>query len=103
MNWLRYTQIKHTMKKLILIGLALVMLSCRAFVGFEPTFTMGMSESDFKKKNKPELVAANEEDGTRIYSTYYASTNYKFFFFRNEKLVRFEKGIYADDYKSFRY
>lgn len=91
------------MKNIILMALALTMLSCRAFVGFEPTFTMGMSESDFKKKNKPELVAANEEDATRIYSTYHASTNYKFFFFRNEKLVRFEKGIYADDYKSFRY
>ncbi|WP_316824838.1 hypothetical protein [Pedobacter miscanthi] len=90
------------MRKLILIGLALVMLSCRAFVGFEPTFTMGMSESDFKKKNKPELVAANE-DGTRIYSTYHASTDFKFFFFRNEKLVRFEKGKNADDYQLLRY
>lgn len=103
MNRHQYTQINTHMKKLLLIGLALVMLSCRAMVGFEPTFTMGMSESDFKKKNRPELVAANEEDGTKIYSTYHASTNYKFFFFRNEKLVRFEKGIYADDYKAFRY
>ncbi|MDQ0640850.1 hypothetical protein QF042_004415 [Pedobacter sp. W3I1] len=90
------------MKNIILIALALTMLSCRAMYGFEPTFTMGMSESDFKQKNRPELVSATD-DGTRIYRTYYARTNYKFFFFQKEKLVRFEKGTYPDDYQLIRY
>ena len=90
------------MKNFLFIGLAITMLSCRAMYGIEPTFTMGMSESEFKQKNRPELVSA-AKDGSRIYSTYHVLTHYKFFFFENEKLVRFEKGEHPDDYQLFRY
>ncbi|UKT64436.1 hypothetical protein [Pedobacter mucosus] len=90
------------MKKFILIGLVSIMLSCKAFYGLEPTFTIGMSESDFKLQNRSELVSA-ANDGTKIYRTYNAFTSYKFFFFQKEKLVRFEKGTLADDYQFIRY
>lgn len=87
------------MKKSILICLALMSLSCnRFFYGAEPTFTMGMSEKEFTEKNKPLLVLATE-DGNRVFRTYNALTNYKFFYFKNEKLVRYENGTYPDDYK----
>jgi hypothetical protein len=87
------------MKKVILICLAMMMLSCKTFFyGVEPTFTMGMSEKEFVEKNKPELVSATEE-GDKVYRTFNHLTNYKFFYFRNEKLVRFEKGTYPEEYK----
>jgi hypothetical protein len=87
------------MKKLILICLAMMTLSCKTFFyGKEPTFTMGMSENEFKQKNKPEMVLATE-DGRRIFRTYNPFTKYKFFFFKDEKLVRFENGEYPDEYK----
>jgi len=59
---------------------------------------MGMSEKDFKEKNKSEMVFATE-DGNRIFRTYNRLTEYKFFFFKNGKLVRFENGTNPDDYK----
>lgn len=91
------------MKKLFLMCiLATTLLSCKSFFyGVEPTFTMGMAESEFKLKNKPEMVSASE-DGRRIYRTYNALTQYKFFVFKNDKLVRFENGTYPDDYKFLR-
>lgn len=87
------------MKKLILIGLALMTLSCKTFLyGPEANFTMGMSEKEFKEKNKSEMVLATE-DGNRVFRTYNKLTHYKFFFFKNEKLVRFESGTAPDEYK----
>lgn len=86
------------MKKLILlVGLAITLLSCRAMYGHEAKFVMGMSESEFKETNKPDFVSATE-DGQRIYRTQYVPTGYKFFFFKEEKLVRYESGVEPDDY-----
>ncbi|WEK18692.1 MAG: hypothetical protein P0Y49_18070 [Candidatus Pedobacter colombiensis] len=86
------------MKKLILLaGLAITLLSCRAMYGHEAKFTMGMSETEFKEKNKPDFVSANE-GGRTIYRTMYVGTGYKFFFFKEGKLVRYENGTRPDDY-----
>lgn len=65
--------------------------------GHEAKFTMGMSETEFKEQNKPELVSATE-DGRRIYRTSYVTTGYKFFFFKQSVLVRYENGTQPDDY-----
>lgn len=74
-------------------------LSCKTFFyGVEPTFTMGMSEREFVEKNKPELVLATEE-GDKVFRTFNPLTNYKFFYFKNEKLVRFENGTHSEEYK----
>jgi hypothetical protein len=88
------------MKNLFLIGLAMMMLSCSIMYGVQPIFNMGMSEQEFREanKNKPELVLATE-DGIKVYRTLVSALDYNFFFFRNEKLIRFEKGTHADDYK----
>lgn len=75
-------------------------LSCKTILyGKEIVFTMGMPEKEFKEKNrKAEMVYATDS-GDRVYRTYNQLTDYKFFFFRNEKLVRFEKGTQPDEYK----
>ena len=79
----------------------MMMLSCQALVhGVQPTFTMGMSEKEFTETNKQELVLATE-DGVRVYRTenFHQLTNYKFFYFKDDKLIRFEDGLKPDDYK----
>lgn len=90
------------MKKiLILICLAATMLSCNALIyGYQPQFTMGMSEREFVEANKgkQELVLATE-DGNKVFRIFSTAVNYKFFYFKNEKLVRFEEGSNPDDYK----
>ena len=90
------------MKKILLIlSLAMMMLSCQSLIyGYQPVFTMGMSEKDFveKNNNKQELVLATE-DGNKVFRVYSTATVYKFFYFKNEKLVRFEEGTNPDDYK----
>jgi len=96
---LHYTQIYTHMKRLLFICLAMMMLSCQSlFYGVEPTFTMGMTQEEFVANNKPEMVLATEE-GITVFRTYNPLTNYKFFFFKNEKLVRFENGTDPNDYK----
>ena len=73
----------------------MIMLSCKSFLyGVEPNFTMGMSETEFKEKNKSdvELVLATE-NGNKVFRTHTQTLYYGFFFFKDEKLVRYEKGL----------
>ncbi|WP_316820445.1 hypothetical protein [Pedobacter gandavensis] len=82
----------------MIICLAMMLLSCKVMYGPTPKFTMGMSEKEFKEKNKSEMVLATE-DGEKIFRMYNVLTDYSFFYFKNGKLVRFENGNHPDDYK----
>ena len=84
-----------------MLCLASTMLSCQSLVhGVQPTFTIGMSEKEFTEKNKQQLVLANDA-GVKVYRTenFNQLTNFKFFYFKDGKLVRYEDGLKPDDYK----
>jgi|GEM_PF-1757908 len=88
------------MKKLFLILIVLGTMSCNVTQYYEPKFTLGMSEEQFKKINKSAVRAYGDETGVLIYRTYNAITEtFKFFRFSNQKLVQFGEGYYPDDYK----
>lgn len=72
-----------------LILFALFFIGCKA-----PEFAIGMSEREFTKRNKVELVYAAADQ------TIYKKVNYpfggapvvRFFYFQGGKLVRFDQG-----------
>ncbi len=88
------------MKKLILIFLVLGTMSCNIMQYYEPKFSIGMTENEFKELNKGAVLVYGDQDDTVIYRTFneYAKS-YKFFAFSRHKLVKFEEGSYPDDYK----
>jgi hypothetical protein len=87
------------MKKLILILLVLGTMSCNV-MKYEPKFTIGMTELEFKQLNKSAMQVYGDEQNVHIYRTFNAySTLFKFFVFSKEKLVKFEEGKELDDYK----
>jgi len=91
------------MKKLVLILLVLGTMSCNVMQYYEPKFTLGMEEQEFKHFNKSAVQVYGDQKGMVIYRTFNQLTNtFKFFRFSKEKLVQFEEGIYPDDYKSMR-
>ncbi|MFZ4861066.1 hypothetical protein ACL9RF_02685 [Sphingobacterium sp. Mn56C] len=94
------------MKKVILIGLTLVMFSCKTLLyGSDPKFSLGMLETEFVNKNKNSVdLVFGDKSGINIYQSYNSLRGvYRFFVFQNEKLVRYETGSYADDYKLIHY
>lgn len=89
------------MKKLLLMCLlAATLLGCNTIQYYEPKFTIGMTEQEFKKLNGSAVQVYGDDSDMLIYRTYNAMTeNFKFFRFSKQKLVQFGEGIYADDYK----
>ncbi|MNJ97659.1 hypothetical protein D3C87_154120 [compost metagenome] len=92
------------MKKLLLLLLVLGTMSCNVVQYYEPKFTLGMEEQEFKRFNKSAVqVYGNQNDASVVYRTYNEITKaYKFFVFEKQKLVKFEEGSYPDDHKFMR-
>ncbi|MCJ0742478.1 hypothetical protein [Pedobacter montanisoli] len=91
------------MKKLLLIGLAACIMSCKVLGYGEPTFHIGMSETEFKQSNRYASYVYGDDTNTRIYRTFNQYQGaYKFFIFSKDKLVRFEEGSLPDDFKYMR-
>ncbi|WP_199120642.1 hypothetical protein [Pedobacter sp. ASV28] len=87
------------MKTVVLILLVLSTLGC-SVMQYEPKFSLGMTEQEFKKANKDAIQAYGDDKGMVIYRTFNSLTqSFKFFRFSKEKLVQFGEGIYPDDYK----
>ncbi len=82
------------MKLFKVLAITVIINSCDA-----PQFAVGMSEEEFKRKNKVELVYADTDQ------TIYKKVNYplggalvvKFFYFQEGKLVRFYQGQQEPD------
>ncbi|MDN3586272.1 hypothetical protein QWY86_06310 [Pedobacter aquatilis] len=93
------------MKKLLFICLmAVVAWGCKSVSYYEPRFTIGMSETDFKQENPKSLLVSSADDNTKIYRTTYNGWRpvpepYSFFYFHNGKLTKFVKSDRLDDYK----
>ncbi|WP_421944605.1 hypothetical protein [Pedobacter sp.] len=93
------------MKKLLFICLlAVVALGCKSVSYYEPKFTIGMTEADFKQSNPKSMLVSSADDNTKIYRSTYEGWRpipepYSFFYFNNSKLVRFVKSDRLDDYK----
>lgn len=67
---------------------------------YEPKFTMGMTEQEFKNANKSAISVYGDNKGITIYKAYNELfRTFKFFVFSKDKLVKFEEGTFADDYK----
>jgi len=67
---------------------------------YEPQFTMGMTEEEFKNANKSAVAVYGDNKGITIYKGYNELLRtFKFFVFSKEKLVKFEEGNLSDDYK----
>lgn len=92
------------MKKLLFILIVLGMMSCNVVQYYEPKFTLGMEEQEFKRFNKSAVQVFGDQVGSAvIYRTYNQITeSYKFFVFEKQKLVKFEEGTYPDDYRLIR-
>lgn len=92
------------MKKLVLLLLVLGTMSCNVMQYYEPKFTLGMEEQEFKRFNKGAVQVYGEKNNdTVIYRTFNQITNsYKFFVFEKQKLTKFEEGSYPDDHKFMR-
>lgn len=89
------------MKKLLLIALMIGVMSCNVTQYFEPKFTLGMAETDFENTNRHAVMAYGDENGVTVYRTYNElSKSFKFFRFKDAKLVRVAEGIYPDDYST---
>jgi hypothetical protein len=86
------------MKRLLLIFVVLSTMSC-SVMKYEPKFTMGMTELEFRELNKAAIPVYGDDKGTKIYRTVNLYGAYKFFVFDKEKLVKFEEGTQPDDYK----
>lgn len=88
------------MKKLVLILIVLGTMSCNVTQYYEPKFSLGMEEQEFKHLNKSAVKVYGDEKGVLVYRTYNQITEtFKFFRFSKQKLVQFGEGVYADDYK----
>ena len=91
------------MKKLVLLLLVLGTMSCNVMQYYEPKFSIGMEEQEFKRFNKSAVQVYGDQKGDVIYRTYNNITqSYKFFVFEKQKLVKFEEGTYPDDYRLIR-
>jgi len=91
------------MKKLLLILIVLGTMSCNITQYYEPKFSLGMEEQEFKRSNKSAVQVYGDQKGGVIYRTYNEYTrSYKFFAFENQRLLKFEEGTYPDDYKFMR-
>lgn len=62
-----------------------------------------MAEREFKQLNKSAMRVYGDDRGTQIYRTYNPLGLYKFFVFSKEKLVKFEEGSSADDFRYINY
>ncbi len=88
------------MKKLLLLLVVLGTMSCNVVQYYEPKFSLGMEEQEFKRLNKSAVQVYGDQSGAVIYKTYNTITeSYKFFVFEKQKLIRFEEGTYPDDYR----
>lgn len=89
------------MRKLLLMSLlAATLTGCNPIQYYEPKFSIGMTEQEFKNSNRSAVQVYGDEREMIIYRTYNALTeNFKFFRFSKQKLVQFSEGTYADDYK----
>lgn len=91
------------MKKIILICLAVMALSCKSR-SYQELIKIGMSENEFKGANRSAELMSVDNNGTNIYRI---SSNaiipkaepYSFFYFHEGKLTRFVKSDRMDDYK----
>ncbi|MFN0254752.1 hypothetical protein [Pedobacter ureilyticus] len=91
------------MKKLLLLLFVLGTMSCNVVQYYEPKFSLGMEEQEFKRFNKSAVQVYGDQNGGVIYRTYNTITeSYKFFVFEKQKLVKFEEGTYPDDYRLIR-
>jgi hypothetical protein len=91
------------MKKLVFMLLVLSTMSCNVMQYYEPKFALGMTEQEFKLANKAATQVYGDQNGTLVYRTFNDFTKtFKFFRFKEQKLIQFEEGIYPDDYKSMR-
>lgn len=77
-------------------------MSCTV-MQYEPKFTIGMTALAFKQSNKSAMRVYGDDKGIEIYRTYNPLGFYKFFVFSKEKLVKFEEGTLADDFKYINY
>jgi len=94
---------QHTqMKKLVLIFLVLGTIGCSVMV-YKPKYNIGMTEQEFVNLNKrPEKVFADDL-GITIYRTNNGMQSmYAFFVFEKSKLIRYEEGKDADDFRFIR-
>ncbi len=88
------------MKKLLFILIVLGTMSCNITQLYEPKFTVGMEETEFKNANRNATKVYGDDKGVAIYRTYNRITEgYKFFMFEKQKLVKFQEGAYRDDYR----
>lgn len=96
------------MKKVLLICLlAVAVTGCKSTYYGDPSFEIGMSETNFKQANVKAELVSSENDGMKIYRT---TTNtwipkpepYAFFYFFQGKLIKFIKSDRGDDYKFIR-
>jgi hypothetical protein len=88
------------MKKLLFILIVLGTMSCNITQLYEPKFTLGMEETEFKNINRYATKVYGDQAGVVIYRTYNQYTeSYKFFMFDKQKLVKFQEGTYKDDYR----
>ncbi|WP_316804019.1 hypothetical protein [Pedobacter nototheniae] len=92
------------MKKLLLAGLAVFMLSCKT-----PAISpIGTTETSFKQKNRTAELVSAVADGTSIYRVSRRTFDsvstpfYSFYYFYHGKLVRYEQAAQPDDYKFIR-
>lgn len=91
------------MKKLVLILIVLGTMGCHVLGYDQPKYTIGMSEQEFLKLNKPEKVLADDR-GITIYRTSNGMQSmYAFFAFERGKLFRYEEGANVNDYKFMRF
>lgn len=93
------------MKKLLFICLlAVAALGCKSISYYEPKFTIGMPETEFKLSNPRAALVSSADDGNKVYRTTYEGWRpvpepYSFFYFHNSKLTKFVKSDRLDDYK----
>jgi len=68
-----------------------------------PKYTIGMTEQEFTNLNKGSQKVLADSTGLSIYRTSNGLQSlYAFFAFDGGKLIRFEEGANADDYKFIR-
>ena len=76
------------MKKLLLLLLVLGTMSCNVVQYYEPKFSLGMEEQEFKHFNKSAVQVYGDQNGSVIYRTYNTITeSYKFFVFEKQGIL----------------
>ena len=69
-------------------------MSCR-LMRYEPKFTIGMAEPEFKRLNKSAMQVYADDQDIDIYRTYNPYGFYKFFGFSEAKLIKFKEGKHS--------